>query len=193
MMTLTASLLLGTVTVVLPPEANVSGTELRLDAIAKVEGENPAEVAAISSLHLGYAPAPGYSRLLDAQRLALDIERAAPNVDVVFQGARACRVWPETTSISGAAIEAVAREELADGVAATLGLEDRPALDRVDALDRAVAGRDQRRFVPGERSGTGPQAADEEGTQTAVGAVGELGFAGVGAREATIRSEDGSP
>jgi len=136
MMILTAILLLGSVSVVLPAEANVTGTELRLDAVAQIAGDDPAEVESISALHLGYAPAPGYSRLLDAQRLLHDIQAAAPDVDVRLSGARACRVWPRTTSISAAAIEAVAREELArhlENTDATATLIAKPADIRVPA------------------------------------------------------------
>ena len=73
MMILTATLLLGSVTVVLPPDARVSGTELRLGSIARVEGDDPTEVASLKSMHLGYSPAPGYSRLFDANQLLAEL------------------------------------------------------------------------------------------------------------------------
>lgn len=119
MMILTTMLLLGSVSVVLPSEARVSGTELRLGAIAQVAGENPLEVERLKAVHLGYAPAPGYSRLLDAHRLLEQIQQAAPGIEVRIVGSRACRVWPETTAIKGSAIEASARTELARHLANT--------------------------------------------------------------------------
>ena len=119
MMTLTAALLLSSVSVVLPTEVRVSGTELRLGAVAQVAGEDAQEVARIEAVLLGYAPAPGYSRLLQAARLLEEIKTAAPGVDVRIVGARACRVWPETAAVTGSAIEAVARQELGRHLANT--------------------------------------------------------------------------
>lgn len=112
MMTLTVALLLGSVTVVLPPDARVSGTELRLGSIARVEGDDQSEVENLKSMHLGYAPAPGYSRLFDATQLLIEMREAAPEVDIGMSGAQTCRVWPQTSAISGQAIEDTARAEL---------------------------------------------------------------------------------
>jgi len=119
MMILTTILLLGSVSVSLTTEAHVSGAELRLGAIARVTGDDPLEVERLESVHLGYAPAPGYSRLLNAHRLLEQIHDAAPGIDVRIVGARACRVWPETAMVKGAAIEATARVELARHLANT--------------------------------------------------------------------------
>ena len=107
-----ALVLFGDVTVTLPMAAEARGTELTVDAVARVEGADPAEVARVGSLSLGYAPAPGYTRLFDAWRLQQEIQRAAPDVVIQVVGARACRVSPATEIVSGAAVEAAARAEL---------------------------------------------------------------------------------
>ena len=100
------------VTVELTPEAHVSGAELTLGSIAQVHGDDPAEVATVRAVRLGYAPAPGYSRLLQTSRVARELSNQAPQVQVQFLGASACRVWPELEVVRGSAIEAAARKEL---------------------------------------------------------------------------------
>jgi len=93
-------------------ETKVAGTEMTLAEVARVEGADPAEVRAIGAIELGYAPAPGYSRLLRAERLEQLVRRKAPDVEVLFVGERACRVRPEVLEISGEEIAAAAHMEL---------------------------------------------------------------------------------
>jgi len=112
MLPLLAPFLVAGVTVTLAPEARVRGTELSLTALALVEGADAAEVARASALRLGYAPAPGYSRLLAADRLREELARLAPDLEIELRGASACRVWPETEQVGGEAVEAAARAEL---------------------------------------------------------------------------------
>ncbi len=100
------------VTVELPAQAQVRGTELVLGSIAAVRGEDPAAVARVEAVRLGYAPAPGYSRLLLAERMQREVELQAGGVQVTFAGAPSCRVWPELEPVRGSAIEAAARAEL---------------------------------------------------------------------------------
>ena len=57
MMLFSGSLLLGGVTVTLPMEAHVRGTEIELGEIAQVVGADPEEVDRVAALELGYAPA----------------------------------------------------------------------------------------------------------------------------------------
>jgi len=105
-----ASLLLASVVVTLPGEIRVAGTELRLGDVAGVEGE--AELARrVASVSLGYAPAPGYSRLLQAARLEREIERKC-GVDVRLAGETTCRVHPLERRIEAEALRAAAEEEL---------------------------------------------------------------------------------
>lgn len=109
---LLALLIAGGVTVTLKPQAQVRGAQIELGAIATVSGEDAETVERVRAFQLGYAPAPGYSRLLAAPRLELDIERQLPGVDVVFAGSPACRVLPATEVLTGAAISAAAKAEL---------------------------------------------------------------------------------
>jgi len=107
-----AILSLGGVTVTLSPEVRVRGAELRLGQLAQVEGDDRAEVARIAAAHLGYAPAPGYSRLFTAERLRQELGLAAPGVALTLAGSSACRVWPEVERLEGEAIDAAAEAEL---------------------------------------------------------------------------------
>ena len=111
-----ASLLLsGTVTVTLPMRADVRGTEVLLGEIAQVVGADPAEVELVAGIELGTAPAPGYSRLFQADKILEILSRKAPALDVRIVGQRACRVFPEVREISGEEILASARVQLERG------------------------------------------------------------------------------
>jgi len=112
LLSLTATLLLGNVTVTLPPQAEVRGTELALGSFARVEGDDPAEVERVSSLTLGYSPAPGYSRLFVGWRLRQMLSDQAPGVEISMAGSEACRIHPATESVAGRAIEAAAKTEI---------------------------------------------------------------------------------
>ncbi len=116
-MLLLATLLLafapGEVTITLGPEARVRGTEIELGAIARIEGADANEVERVRALRMGYAPAPGYSRLLVGARLEADVERLLPGVDAKFAGAPACRVLPSTEVLTAAALTAAAKAEIA--------------------------------------------------------------------------------
>lgn len=109
---LLASLLLASgLSISLPADARVRGTELRLGDFAKVVGEDADLVERARSYALGYAPAPGYSRLLIADNLERELERFL-GTQVTLRGEPSCRVYPEIERVSGAAIEASARREL---------------------------------------------------------------------------------
>jgi flagella basal body P-ring formation protein FlgA len=116
-MLLLASLFLasfpGGVKVTLEPQARVRGTEIELGAIAKVEGDDAAEVERVRALRLGYAPAPGYSRLLAGARLETEVERLLPGVEATFVGAPSCRVLPTTELLTAAQLSAAAKAEIA--------------------------------------------------------------------------------
>jgi len=141
MITATLLLALG-VTIELPSEAHVRGAELSLGAIAQVTGDDPAQVARVQAVRLGYAPAPGYSRLLQAARVLREVEAQAAGVALRFEGSTACRVWPEVEVVRGAALEAAARAELASRLGtrdATLELVQPLADLQVPAGDRPLA------------------------------------------------------
>ncbi|HVS20096.1 MAG TPA: flagellar basal body P-ring formation chaperone FlgA [Planctomycetota bacterium] len=109
---ITALLLIAGVHVTLPVEAHVAGVEIRLGDVARVSGPDAAEVARVREVSLGYAPAPGHSRLLNALRISEEVRARAPGVDLIFDGVGACRVWPQVEALPGARIEETARAAL---------------------------------------------------------------------------------
>ncbi len=113
MITLLCSLLLWTgVTVTLPAQVKVEGTELSLGAFATVECDDPALAARVQALTLGYAPAPGFSRVIESSVLLRQVSALAPGVEVKIIGSKTCRVLPSTEEISVEAITAAARASL---------------------------------------------------------------------------------
>ncbi|MCK6445886.1 MAG: flagellar basal body P-ring formation chaperone FlgA [Planctomycetes bacterium] len=110
-MFLAALIAASSVTLNLPNDARVRGTELTLAAVAQVTSDDPELVERARNYALGYAPAPGYSRLLMAEHLERELERFL-GVDVVVKGQPSCRVYPEIERVPGATIEAAARREL---------------------------------------------------------------------------------
>src|SRR5262245_37005856 len=108
---LSKSLLAG-VTVTLPVEAKVRGAEIELGELCLVAGLDGELVSKVRALELGYAPAPGFSRLLTAERIRAELAKAMPGVEVRVTGERACRVWPEIEEIAPAVLEDAARAEL---------------------------------------------------------------------------------
>ncbi len=100
------------VTVTLPMNAEVAGTEILLGEIAIVQGTDPELVRLIESIDVGYSPAPGYSRLLRADKLHQIVARRAPHVSVRFAGERTCRVRPLVREVPGAELLDAARTEL---------------------------------------------------------------------------------
>lgn len=111
-MMLLTQLVLAGVTITLPMEARVRGTEMTLGDVATVTGANADEVALARALDLGYAPAPGYSRLLSAEKIAEVAARKLPEVALTFAGDRHCRVWPEVQEIAEADVRLAAQTEL---------------------------------------------------------------------------------
>ncbi len=99
------------VTLTLAAEAQVRGTEIRVGDVAVLDGDAEL-VAKLADAHLGYAPSPGFNRLLQGWRLEQNLERDHPGVDIVLAGAANCRVWPATALVTAAALEAAARELL---------------------------------------------------------------------------------
>lgn len=113
MLTAIGSLLLSSVTVTLPDEVHVKGSEMTLGEVAVVEGESETQVELVKQFSLGYAPSPGYSRVLRSWQLEQRLRREYGNLDLVFDGEAACRVWPTVATVTGAELEKVASENLA--------------------------------------------------------------------------------
>lgn len=95
-------LLASSVTITLPDAAKVTGTEMTVGAIATVTGDDPAEVKRVEALSLGYAPAPGFSRLMQAERISADLKRLVPELELEVTGALRCRVTPSVVTLTAA-------------------------------------------------------------------------------------------
>lgn len=132
--------LLSGVTVTLPAEARVRGTEIELGELCLVAGLDGELVERVRALELGYAPAPGFSRLLTIERIRGELARAIPGVEVRVTGERACRVWPRVEEIAPAALEEAARAELVRAFAgkeATFTLSEPIGLVKVPLGEKA--------------------------------------------------------
>ncbi|MBI5432615.1 MAG: flagellar basal body P-ring formation protein FlgA [Planctomycetes bacterium] len=110
-MFLASMLLAAGVTIALPTDVRVRGIELRLGDVLTVQCEDAALLERVKGYSLGYAPAPGYSRLLMAANIERELESFLGQ-DVVVRGEQACRVFPEIERVPGATIEQAARKEL---------------------------------------------------------------------------------
>jgi hypothetical protein len=73
-----AAMLFGGVTVVLPAESTVRGTEVSLGEVALVSGPDAAQVERVRAFDLGYTPTPGYSRVVRRERLVALLEDRHP-------------------------------------------------------------------------------------------------------------------
>ena len=100
------------VTVTLPMTANIRGTEVELGEVANVRGDDPVLVARVKGLELGYAPAPGYTRVLVAERIREKLYQKLPSINVAVNGERACRITPEVASVPTEQVRLVAQAAL---------------------------------------------------------------------------------
>jgi flagella basal body P-ring formation protein FlgA len=87
----------------LPREAHVAGRQLSLGQVVRIEGPDLQQVERLRAYSLGYTPAPGFSRVLSAERLGQELARAFPGESLRFLGERHTRVWPATETITAAA------------------------------------------------------------------------------------------
>jgi len=133
---ITTTLLLlcaGGVSIALPSEATSSGMEISVNEIAKVEGDDATEVERVRAASLGYAPAPGYHRILRADLLKASLRQSLPDIEVTITGAPRCRVTSATTTVPGTRVTAEASQALR---AALTGLdaEATPLMDMPDLV-----------------------------------------------------------
>ena len=141
--------------ITLSMEATVRGTEVELGEVATCEGLAPEMLARLESFELGYAPAPGYSRLLVRERIADQVRRAFPELDLRFLGERACRVRPAVHEIGAADLLAAARAELSVAFAGRdATFEPRDQLPNVAVPQGSGAPRLRARLTAKELSGT---------------------------------------
>ncbi|MEC8493445.1 MAG: flagellar basal body P-ring formation chaperone FlgA [Planctomycetota bacterium] len=136
------------VTVTLPSAATVGGLEIHVAEVATaVTGADEEIVARIRGASLGYAPAPGYSRVLRADLVSASLRAALPGVRVTVAGAPRCRVTPTVITVAGADLQAAA----AAAVRRTLVGQDAEARPAGEIADVLVPGGDvEPRIVVGE-------------------------------------------
>lgn len=123
-----AALLLG-ITVTLPAQTRVRGTEITLGAIATVSGDEVASAEDLAALPLGYAPAPGFARVLDRASIARQIQARFGAVQVEFVGSPSTRIVPLTELVAASRLVEVARNALAgelNGIDADVKLQGSP-------------------------------------------------------------------
>jgi len=108
---ITSLLLAAGITLTFPMEVKVQGTEVTVNEIARITGDDLEEVRLVGAVDLGYAPMPGHSRLFFGKRVA-EIVKRETGIDVTLAGDRAVRAFPKEVTIKGVDIEAAARVEL---------------------------------------------------------------------------------
>jgi len=111
MITSFALMFFGGVTITLPAEARITGTEITVGQVAQVTGDDPAEVARVQAASLGYAPAPGYTRVLLAPRIGVQLSREL-GLELSLEGARRCVVTPITHRVTALELRAEAASAL---------------------------------------------------------------------------------
>lgn len=139
------------VTVSLPLEASILGSEMTLGEIAEVQGDDANDVESVEAFTLGYSPAPGYSRVIQRWRVEQQLTKEFPRLQINFEGKAACRVWPRTAEINASELERVAREAISSSL---LGEDTEVTLHTRLENEKVPAGRISRRLVADAASGT---------------------------------------
>lgn len=101
----------GSLTVRMPATAEISGTAITLGEIAQLSGDEEL-VRAAGELALGYSPAPGFSRLLLAERVKVQLDELLPSASIALSGEASCRVTPLVEEIAAASISAAASRDI---------------------------------------------------------------------------------
>lgn len=110
--------ILAAITIVLPMEAEVRGSEIELGEVATIQGATAEELALLEDLELGRTPTPGYSRVLTPADVQAHVRRVLPGAEVTYAGRRACRIELATHAITPPMISAAVHAELAAVVGA---------------------------------------------------------------------------
>ncbi|QDU86554.1 flagellar basal body P-ring biosynthesis protein FlgA [Planctomycetes bacterium Pla163] len=110
------ALLLDGASIVLSPDASVTGNSIELGEVATITGVDEATRATLAAIDLGYSPSPGYSRLLFAERVAQAITLVQPGFVFEITGSATCKVQPITRIVESSQIIDVARQALAAAV-----------------------------------------------------------------------------
>lgn len=104
------ALLLDGASIVLSKDAIVSGNAIELGEIAVISGVEPGVIANLEAIDLGYAPSPGYTRLLFAEKIGQSVALAYPGLDFTITGSPTCKVEPLTRTVEGSQLVQVARD-----------------------------------------------------------------------------------
>jgi flagellar basal body P-ring formation protein FlgA len=110
------ALLLDGASIVLSPEASVTGNSIELGEVATFTGVDEATRARLADIDLGYAPSPGYSCLLFAERVAQAVTLVQPGFVFEVTGSATCKIQPVTRIVESAQIIDVARQALSAAV-----------------------------------------------------------------------------
>lgn len=97
-----ASLLLSAVTILVPAESGMRGTEVELGEIVSITTSDAALKTKLEGLNVSSAPLPGYRRTFTRADLLQRIQRVAPATEVTFAGRSSVSVYPETVIVTGA-------------------------------------------------------------------------------------------
>lgn len=111
------------VSIELPAEAEAMGTKITLGEIATITAADPKTAESLSSIELGYMPAPGYSRTLQRWKVEQAVAISLPNLKVTWAGEPACRVAPAVEMVSATDLYETARTavgELFEGKEVTI-------------------------------------------------------------------------
>jgi flagella basal body P-ring formation protein FlgA len=117
---------LASITISLPETAHVRGQEMRLGAIARIEGAGAADAARLEAITLGYTPSPGFARVITKSDVANKVRAAFPGTTVEVAGSDRCRIEVETQNVSGETVRAEATRALRAALAgrdATIGAD----------------------------------------------------------------------
>ncbi len=108
------SLLLAGVTIVLPMDATVRGTEIELGEIAtSITGADQETLEILEALQIDRAPNPGFSRTIDRNKIRAKIRAEIPSLEVSFAGRSACKIRPEVQTVTREKFTAAVDLELA--------------------------------------------------------------------------------
>ena len=96
--------------IALKPEASVRGATVTLSEVADLSALAPDEAARLGQLELGGAPAPGWTRRVEAAQVAKLV--AASGSKAVVSGADACKATPATRVVEAKDLARLAEDAL---------------------------------------------------------------------------------
>jgi len=97
-----ASLLLSAVTILMPAESGMRGTEIELGEIVSITSTDAAVQTKLEQLNVSSAPQPGFRRVFTRADILTRIRRVDSELAVTFTGRGSVSVYPETVVVTGA-------------------------------------------------------------------------------------------